>query len=143
MNSRKWSPKTLTADIALVKLTEAVRYTEDVSPICLPKGKLRHEKLDGRKGVAVGWGRVESSKKAPRQLYRVRLPFLDDASCQRYYKRFFVPKLMLCTDSNLDAAICYGDSGGALMYKRQEKVYQVITIILVLLQQIRITDNFV
>lgn len=109
---RKWSPRTLAADIALVKLTDGVKFTEDVSPICLPKGKLLHETFDGRKGVAVGWGRVESKKKAPRQLYRVRLPFLDENSCQRHYRRFFVPKLMVCTDSSVDAAICYGDSGG-------------------------------
>jgi hypothetical protein len=108
-----------------VKLTDAVKFTEDVSPICLPKGKLRFESFDGRKGVAVGWGRVESKTKAPRQLYRVRLPFLDEKSCARHYKRFFVPKIMVCTDSTTEAAICYGDSGGPLCYKRQDKVYQV------------------
>jgi len=75
--------------------------------------------------VAVGWGQVESKTKAPRQLYRVRLPFLDEQLCQRIYRRFFVPRIMVCTDSTVNAAICYGDSGGPLMYKRQERVYQV------------------
>ncbi len=73
---RKWSPSKLSADIALVKLSENIKFSEDVRPICLPTGKLLYETFEGRKGVAVGWGRVESKKKAPRQLYRVRLPFL-------------------------------------------------------------------
>ncbi|CAL8077832.1 unnamed protein product [Orchesella dallaii] len=105
---KKWSSKTLLADIALLKLTEPVQYTDDISPICLPEGKLLTEDFAGRRAVAVGWGRTDSKKKAPRKLYRVKLPFLSDSSCRQIYRRFYIPKVMMCTDSKTDSAICYG-----------------------------------
>ncbi len=36
---------------------------------------------------------------------------LDEPSCKRHYRRFFNPKMMVCTDSSTNSAICYGDSG--------------------------------
>lgn len=96
------------ADIALVKLTHPIQYADDVAPICLPEGKMITEDFSGRRGVALGWGRTETKRKAPRRLYRIKLPLMTDSSCRNIYRRFYIPKMMMCTDSKKDAAICYG-----------------------------------
>lgn len=105
----------MVADIALVKLTQPIQYSEDVSPICLPEGRLLSEDMSGKRGVAIGWGRTETKKKAPRRLYRVKLPLLSDNSCRNIYRRFYIPKVMMCTDSKKDAAICYGMTRNELL----------------------------
>ncbi|CAG7717985.1 unnamed protein product [Allacma fusca] len=129
---RRWNPKSLTSDLALVKLSEPIKFTDEVSPVCLQEpesllglGIIRKESWVGKTGVSVGWGRVTTKETAPRRLYRVRLPFMTDRQCQRIYASFYQKRSMLCTDSTTEAAICYGDSGGPLMYKRNDVVYQV------------------
>ncbi len=48
----KYSPSTLENDIALVKLSAPVVFTDEVSPICLPTRQTRV----GEVCVAIGWG---------------------------------------------------------------------------------------
>ena len=50
----KYSPSTLENDIALVKLSAPVVFTDEVSPICLPTRQTRV----GEVCVAIGWGRL-------------------------------------------------------------------------------------
>lgn len=51
---KNWNSKSLLGDIALVKLSKQVEYTNEISPVCLPDKKLRNENMNGKKGVAVG-----------------------------------------------------------------------------------------
>ena len=61
----KYSDETIENDIALVKLSAPVAFTDEVSPICLPTRETRVREVC----VAIGWG----------QLYEY------GRKCSRYY----------------------------------------------------------
>lgn len=45
-------------DIALLKLSRPITYTEHILPICLPELDLE---LRGKSGVIAGWGKTDAS----------------------------------------------------------------------------------
>ena len=46
-------------DIALIELESAVEYTDDISPICMPK---RNDSFNGRDGYVSGFGQLSYRK---------------------------------------------------------------------------------
>lgn len=107
-------PEPCFADLALVKLSEAVKA---------PPVRLVDEReiwvQPGMEGVALGWGRRSMTLFKPRVLYRVALPIVPLDTCQSAYQllrdRRILPQHM-CAGS-LNQGVCRGDSGGPLIVK--------------------------
>ncbi|KAK2184069.1 hypothetical protein NP493_283g00013 [Ridgeia piscesae] len=93
-------------DIALFKLTTAINFTREVSPVCLPKKDVWDKMCDDRLGIY------------PRMtLNEVRVPVVTQAKCNRpmWYNNAITDR-MLCAgyeDGGRDS--CQGDSGGPLV----------------------------
>ncbi|XP_038061951.1 mannan-binding lectin serine protease 1-like isoform X2 [Patiria miniata] len=111
---RSFSTKLFDADVALVKLTQAIQFTDYVKPICLPVKPLSKSMLrPGTYGTVSGWGKVSShDENYPRHLKRVTLPVQDQVVCRRS-THFEVTPNMFC--AGYSAAnrgdSCEGDSG--------------------------------
>ncbi|XP_065258973.1 serine protease 27-like [Emys orbicularis] len=111
------------ADIALLQLTEPVRYTNEILPVCLPGPSDSFP--DNHVCWVTGWGRIDSevSLPPPKTLQEVQVQLIDTAACNTLYNIDLDPKIgrdpvkpdMICAgyaEGQKDS--CQGDSGGPL-----------------------------
>lgn len=114
-----YDPKSITKlnDIAVVRLTEQVQYSDFIKPICLPTTdamkKINYE--DSIRLIASGWGLLSPGVKSTIKL-RSPVIGISNANCSSSYESE-ISELQLCTISgsadNLHS--CRGDSGSPLM----------------------------
>lgn len=72
-------------DIALLRLSKNVRYTEFIKPVCLQvDSSLRDINLDGLSLEVAGWGKTEDSSASTRKL-KVAIAAYSNAKCQVVY----------------------------------------------------------
>nr|XP_016851088.1 PREDICTED: ovochymase-2 isoform X1 [Anolis carolinensis]XP_016851089.1 PREDICTED: ovochymase-2 isoform X1 [Anolis carolinensis] len=116
---------TTDADIALVQLTEPLKFNHYVRPVCLPK---KDEKLEpSRLCIITGWGIQYEDGEKSRKLHQLEVPILVSEECQRYYMNHSgsVTKRMFCagfpSEGGKDA--CTGDSGGPLVCPSEDSSY--------------------
>ncbi|XP_063236737.1 transmembrane protease serine 9-like [Bacillus rossius redtenbacheri] len=104
-------------DIALVRLSEAVRYNSAVRPICLP-----------RDPVMAGWGSTATAKSSDVLLF-APIVVLNNSFCASAWKALGVEiqGSMVCAGLG-SSATCLGDSGGPLMVKRGDGLYATVGI---------------
>lgn len=118
-NWNKKPPATIDHDIALIRLAEAVKFTQYVRPICLPTSTTLF-KEDERLTVA-GWGQTETQRTSPVKL-KAALPVKNKEQCASTYKiakRLIVGEGEFCVGGEEGIDSCSGDSGGPLMYSSQ------------------------
>jgi len=106
-------------DISVVKLDNDVIFNDNVRPACLPKDTDRLK--DGDKVVTIGWGQTFSGNEA-QKLQQVVLSVISEETCKQDWQSEHkqVDETMLCAGNQTFGGIgsCFGDSGGALMAKR-------------------------
>lgn len=116
-------------DIALLRLSRAVRYSLHIQPICLPGPGLG---LRGRPGLIAGWGKTDTSTghTGTNILRSAVVPILSTEQCIKWHqsKRILVEihSEMICaghSDGHQDA--CLGDSGGPLIVLDRGRYYLV------------------
>lgn len=86
-------------DIALIKLTEEIQFTDSVGPI-----DLETRVIDSGPAVVSGWGYVNPNKKLPDRL--------------KYLNTEIVPCMndkIVCAQKDHNGETCGGDSGGPLV----------------------------
>jgi secreted trypsin-like serine protease len=96
-------------DIAIIELDQAVKFNDNIKPICIAKAGSTYV---GQTGTAAGWGALGTNLPTSDVLRKVQIPILADSVCSKY--RFY-EDVMLCggyTDGSRDT--CQGDSGGPL-----------------------------
>lgn len=98
-------------DIALLRLTRDVSFTNYVKPICLPPNAAIGEKL-----YAAGWGKTEN-RTASNVKLKVSLPRVEKEQCQTTYANAGVNLGVgqICAGGQKGKDSCRGDSGGPLM----------------------------
>lgn len=103
-------------DIALLRLSREVAFTNYVKPVCLPRG----EGLS-RKFVVAGWGKTETKSESEVKL-KVALPLVERATCQRTYRDAGVNlgDSQICAGGERLKDSCRGDSGGPLMQQDRD-----------------------
>ncbi|XP_067002777.2 venom protease [Anabrus simplex] len=120
-------------DIALVRLTRPVKFSQNISPACL----YTKEEDPSTELIATGWGATDSGgfTQSSRLLKTTVSSFPHD-SCQNNYKRMSklpegVRKEMLCAgDPSGRSDTCQGDSGGPLqiLENSSSSVYSVVGV---------------
>lgn len=116
-----YDPVKYDADIAMVLLDRPVELSSRVQPICLPSERTSQSNIvDGRLGVATGWGQTENRSYAD-VLRQAVIPVVSAQECERAYRegRFplTVTSNMFCggyVKGRVDA--CTGDSGGPFAF---------------------------
>nr|XP_054763623.1 uncharacterized protein LOC129270248 [Lytechinus pictus] len=106
-------------DIALIKLSTPLTFTDAVQPVCLPAVRDDLPEV-GSFATFTGWGSFTTYQGAiPQILQTARAPVIPTYICQRHVT-FPIPQpLMFCTmyDTGLQDT-CSGDSGGGLVQEK-------------------------
>lgn len=109
-------PSTYDNDIAVLELSEPAIFTDEVSPICLPKDNVCF--TEGTPCVVTGWGLTNEYGGFPDDLQETAVKLVDRERCRRYAGYADVTDRMICAgyeSGGRDA--CAGDSGGPLVCK--------------------------
>ncbi|XP_077130091.1 transmembrane protease serine 9-like [Ranitomeya variabilis] len=128
-----YSTTTNTGDLALVKLSSPVNYTNYILPICLPTASVTFP--CGMDCWVTGWGDTASgvSLTSPLTLQKVMIPLIDYSTCDALYHidsgissySTIIYNTMICAgyaEGGKDS--CQGDSGGPLVCKVNGVWYQ-------------------
>lgn len=101
-------------DIALLRLSRDVFFTDYIKPICLPGSSKLSSTL-----VAAGWGKTESKSESEVKL-KVGLPLTEMGACKQKYQSAGVRlgEGQLCAGGERGKDSCRGDSGGPLMQRQ-------------------------
>ncbi|XP_059610427.1 CLIP domain-containing serine protease B9-like [Phlebotomus argentipes] len=102
-------------DIALVRLSGNVEYSNSRSPICLPTPNFPGTRVGGNVTVA-GWGQTLESQRNSVKL-KVTVPIVSAERCEREYSRKTELSfdLQMCAGGNFIQDSCFRDSGGPLI----------------------------
>jgi len=100
-------------DIALIKLSSPVTFSDTIMPACLPESGFVLP--DGAPCYVSGWGRLTTSGPPADILQQALLPVVDHATCSHpdwWY--VLATDKMVCAGGDGIKAGCNGDSGGPL-----------------------------
>lgn len=119
-----YNPATYQNDIALLELSEEVKYREHIIPICLPSKGVN---FTGESATVTGWGRTQYGvPQAPGVLQRVDVEVIDSEECQKWMqsvgRKETIFENMLCAgykEGGKDS--CQGDSGSPLTIREDGK----------------------
>uniref|UniRef100_A0A8D0LBM7 Serine protease 27 n=1 Tax=Sphenodon punctatus TaxID=8508 RepID=A0A8D0LBM7_SPHPU len=122
----KYAGEATSGDIALVRLTQPVKFTDYILPICLPAASVSFP--PGKKCWVTGWGDINEGQDLPppQTLQKLQVPIIDTRTCRRLYNidmgdrlpRKAIQDDMMCAgyaEGMKDT--CKGDSGGPLVCK--------------------------
>nr|CAH0107104.1 unnamed protein product [Daphnia galeata] len=112
-------------DIALITMDSPVKFTNNISPVCLYDDEgVNHE---GREAVAIGWGNIRDGGPRAETLQKVSLQIKSQEDCRRNFGSRapggIVDHFICATAPSKDS--CAGDSGGPLMMNRGNRQCQV------------------
>ncbi|XP_037092372.1 transmembrane protease serine 9-like isoform X4 [Pollicipes pollicipes] len=119
-----FSDQTLHTDIALLTLTEPVKYRDHIRPVCMAEGSNNYT---GNLVTVAGWGTLSEAGRQPDKLQKVDLKVWKNAECAASYGSSApggIISSMLCASRDGKDS-CSGDSGGPLMIVEGGLVYQV------------------
>ena len=106
----EFSPITYDNDYAILRLSQAVAFTNEVRPACLPADL--SATYAGVLATVTGWGTLSSGGNQPTALQEVDVTVTTNAVCNQAYGS--ITANMICAaDSGKDS--CQGDSGGPLI----------------------------
>ncbi|XP_078659246.1 uncharacterized protein LOC144904280 isoform X3 [Branchiostoma floridae x Branchiostoma belcheri] len=116
---------TYDADLALIRLTERVLYTDYILPVCLPSvDRARRLIRPGSAGTVSGWGRVVEGGPYSNVLKKVLIPRVSQGRCRKAHPQYDVTRNMFCAGrpgGGEDA--CDGDSGGPFTVYDEDREY--------------------
>ncbi|XP_022367349.1 chymotrypsinogen 2-like [Enhydra lutris kenyoni] len=103
---------TIGHDFALRKLATPARFSQTVSPVCLPE--VTDEFPSGLLCTTSGWGRTKyNAYKIPDKLQQAALSLLSNADCTKFWGSK-ITNVMVCAGAS-GVSSCSGDSGGPLV----------------------------
>ncbi|KAI4542884.1 hypothetical protein MG293_007010 [Ovis ammon polii] len=116
-------------DIAVVKLSAPVIFSDEVHRVCLPDATF--EALPESKVFVTGWGALKANGPFPNTLREVEIEIISNDICnQVHVYGGAVSSGMICAGflkGKLDA--CEGDSGGPLVIPRDGNIWYLIGIV--------------
>ncbi|XP_033308247.1 tryptase-like isoform X2 [Bombus bifarius] len=132
-----YKPPAMYADIALLKLSTAVAFNNEVRPACLYQ---RYDTVPMQAWIS-GWGVTEfDAEEESDQLQKALLNIVDNIDCAIKYNEsisiaipYGIMPSMICAGDTLSGwnkDTCHGDSGGPLQipHPRNECLFQVLGI---------------
>ncbi|XP_071040931.1 chymotrypsin-like protease CTRL-1 [Parasteatoda tepidariorum] len=121
--------ETLENDIALVRVSLAVRKKPHINIICLPQTKTEENELLSSSCYITGWGRRTETSNHSFVLKEVNVPIWRQDRCEsslqlQFGTEFVLPSSSLCAGAEGRDA-CDGDGGGPLVCNKNSVWYQL------------------
>ncbi|KAK9751280.1 Serine protease gd N-terminus [Popillia japonica] len=110
-----------THDIAVIKLSRRVEYTDFVRPICLWEGAKDVDHLTRRLGTVVGWG-YDKEGNLTEELTMLNMPIVSKEVCVRSLPEFyptFATNDTYCAGFLNGTTTCNGDSGAGMIFEKE------------------------
>ncbi|XP_061096488.1 mast cell protease 3-like [Conger conger] len=105
-------------DIMLLQLKTAVKKTEKVQWIPLPKKD--EDVKPGTICSVAGWGALKTNGSGSPRLQEVEVTVVDRNMCREMWGKIPITRRMMCAGgSDSNRGFCQGDSGGPLVYHGQ------------------------
>lgn len=100
-------------DIAVIKLKEAINFTDNIIPACLPEPDFAEQVLMNEKEAMVsGFGRTHERGAQSTKLMMLNVPYVNRQTCKESSK-FTISEYMFCAGYDTEVKdACQGDSGG-------------------------------
>ncbi|XP_060866108.1 venom protease-like [Metopolophium dirhodum] len=128
-----YNPEGVSNDIALLKLSHSVAYTELIQPICLPlSSDVRNINLRAiDMPFVAGWGSIKPSSVSSEQrntyLMEAQISITNTTYCKYLYEKNNIvidDKIIICAGHSKGGKdACRGDSGGPMMFFIQDQYY--------------------
>lgn len=113
-------------DVALLRLSETVKFSKKISSICLPDPVIGDPKLERNFDLFVaGWGATEASgnlKSRSKVLMEVYIEKKPQDTCTDFYGPWQMQDTNFCAGLT-EKDSCQGDSGGPLMTRADGRIY--------------------
>jgi transmembrane serine protease 3 len=111
-----YDTQTIANDIAIIKLSRPVKFSQTIQPFCLPPHNYRVPA--GTKGTVAGWGYMRHGGDPADKLQQVVVPVTDHETCNAHYGYRLNEATQICP-YNEDAVkfSCNGDSGGPYFFE--------------------------
>ncbi|KAK7162343.1 hypothetical protein R3I94_004869 [Phoxinus phoxinus] len=110
---KNFMPDTYHNDIALIKLSKPIAFTDYIIPACLPEYDFAERVLMRQQnGMVSGFGRVREGGLQSTVLQKLTVPYVDRATCIES-SQFRISSRMFCAGYDQEEKdACQGDSGG-------------------------------
>ncbi|XP_054913741.1 testisin-like [Poeciliopsis prolifica] len=121
----KFNPSPIDNDIALLRLSSPVKFTQYIRPVCLAASGSRFN--NGTDSWVTGWGNVGEGESLPepQTLQEVKVPVIGNRQCKCLLERSKITDNMICAgvlSGGKDS--CQGDSGGPMVSKQSSRWIQ-------------------
>lgn len=85
-----WNPNDAKydADLALIEMDSAVKYSKFIRPICLWNGPADVTQVVGQTGIVAGWGKNDAGDLNTDFPKKVNVPIVSDGQCLRTHEAF-------------------------------------------------------
>jgi len=114
----KYNASTITYDFTLLRLAKPVKFTDHISPICLPKKDQEDLPAPNTDLFVTGWGATRQGGPDSPTLKQVMVPLVDTDGCKASYPGQIYEDCMFCAglkEGGKDS--CQGDSGGPVVFQ--------------------------
>ncbi len=83
--------------MALVKLSDTIRFSKKVRPVCLRQPN-DDEKLVGKMGIITGWGSLNLTSNTEEELKEADVRVVTNEECRKNYSTVDIPvtETMIC-----------------------------------------------
>nr|XP_029720524.1 polyserase-2-like [Aedes albopictus] len=104
-------------DIALLKLSCEITFTNYIQPVCLWQGDTQLSKIISKIGFVVGWG-LHEGYSMPKKLSEATMPIVSSKKCWEsdrwHYSKYYFESKTFCAGRRNGTHVNAGDSGSGL-----------------------------
>uniref|UniRef100_A0AB38ZEQ7 Venom S1 protease 38 n=1 Tax=Oncocephalus sp. TaxID=2944721 RepID=A0AB38ZEQ7_9HEMI len=108
---------TVSYDIAIALLEEAVQFSNIIGPACLPTKRIYPV---GNNLKAIGWGFIDMKATEPDALQETTVKVVNPSLCSAYNQFDMKEGYQFCTYQGGSSGQCVGDSGGPILWRDPE-----------------------
>ena len=123
INHPNYDSQTLDNDFSILRLSNPVTFTNEVSPACLPADM--SNTYAGVTATVTGWGDLSTGGPSPDVLQEVDVTVTTNAECNNAYGGEITKNMVCAGDPGEDS--CNGDSGGPLVAPENSRQAVVVT----------------